>query len=43
MDKKRDKPLDKSYFLDDIKDVGMPENVLSPNREYLMNLVDDII
>lgn len=41
--KKRDKQLYKSYFLDYIKDGGMPENVLSPNREYLMNLVDDII
>jgi hypothetical protein len=41
--KKRDKQLYKTYFLDYIKDGGMPENVLSPNREYLMNLVDDII
>ena len=41
--KRRDKQLYKSYFLDYIKDGGMPENVLSPNREYLMNLVDDII
>ena len=41
--KKRDKQLYKSYFLDYIKDGGMPENVLNPNREYLMNLVDDII
>ncbi len=41
--KKRDKQLYKSYFLDYIKDGGMPENVLKPNREYLMNLVDDII
>ena len=41
--KKRDKQLYKSYFLDYIKDGGIPENVLNPNREYLMNLVDDII
>ena len=41
--KKRDKQLYKSYFLDYIKNGGMPENVLNPNREYLMNLVDDII
>lgn len=41
--KKRDKQLYRSYFLDYIKDGGMPENVLNPNREYLMNLVDDII
>lgn len=41
--KKRDKQLYKSYFLEYIKDGGMPENVLNPNREYLMNLVDDII
>ena len=39
----RDKQLYKSYFLDYIKDGGLPENVLNPNREYLMNLVDDII
>jgi len=41
--KKRDSQLHKSYFLDYCKDGGMPENVLNPNREYLMNLVDDII
>ncbi len=41
--KKRDNDLLKSYFLDYIKIGGMPENVLNPNREYLMNLVDDII
>lgn len=41
--KKRDKQLYKSYFLEYIKDGGMPENVLNPSREYLMNLVDDII
>ena len=37
--KKRDSQLHKSYFLDYCKDGGMPENVLNPNREYLMNLV----
>ena len=41
--KKRDKQLYKSYFLEYCKDGGLPENVLNPNREYLMNLVDDII
>ena len=41
--KKRDKQLYKTYFLDYCKSGGMPENVLNPNREYLMNLVDDII
>jgi predicted AAA+ superfamily ATPase len=41
--KKRDSQLHKSYFLDYCKDGGIPENVLNPSREYLMNLVDDII
>ncbi len=41
--KKRDKQLYKSHFLEYCKVGGLPENVLSPNREYLMNLVDDII
>lgn len=41
--KKRDQQLLKSYFLEYCKVGGMPENVLNPNREYLMNLVDDII
>jgi len=41
--KKRDKQLYKSHFLDYCKVGGLPENVLNPNREYLMNLVDDII
>ena len=41
--KKRDSQLYKSYFLEYIKVGGLPENVLNPNREYLMNLVDDII
>lgn len=41
--KKRDSQLYKSYFIDYCKDGGLPENVLNPSREYLMNLVDDII
>ncbi len=41
--KKRDNSLLKSYFLDYIRIGGLPENVLNPGREYLMNLVDDII
>jgi predicted AAA+ superfamily ATPase len=41
--KKRDQQLYKSYFLEYCRDGGLPENVLNPNREYLMNLVDDII
>ena len=41
--KKRDNQLYKSYFIEYCKDGGLPENVLKPNREYLMNLVDDII
>ena len=39
----RDRQLYKSYFLEYCKTGGMPENVLNPNREYLMNLVDNII
>jgi len=41
--KKRDKQLYKSHFLEYCKVGGLPENALNPNREYLMNLVDDII
>ncbi len=41
--KKRDKQLYKSHFLEYCKVGGLPENVLNPNRDYLMNLVDDII
>ncbi len=41
--RKRDRQLYKSYFLEYCKVGGLPENVLNPNREYLMNLVDDII
>ncbi len=41
--KKKDDVLNESYFKDYIKEGGLPENVLNPSREYLMNLVDDII
>jgi predicted AAA+ superfamily ATPase len=41
--KKRDKQLYKTHFLEYCRVGGLPENVLNPNREYLMNLVDDII
>jgi len=41
--KNRDKQLYKSHFLEYCKVGGLPENVLNPNREYLMKLVDDII
>jgi predicted AAA+ superfamily ATPase len=41
--KKRDSQLYKTYFLEYIKVGGLPENVLDPNREYLMNLIEDII
>jgi hypothetical protein len=41
--KKRDAHLYPAYFKDYIRDGGLPENVLSPSREYLMNLLDDII
>ncbi|MEW5815770.1 MAG: ATP-binding protein [Spirochaetota bacterium] len=41
--KKRDAILNESYFREYLRDGGLPENVLNPNRETLMNLVDDII
>ncbi len=41
--KKRDSILNESYFEDYIREGGLPENVIEPDREYLMNLVDDII
>ncbi len=41
--KNRDSILNESYFEDYIKEGGLPENVIEPNREYLMNLIDDII
>ncbi|MBP7284899.1 MAG: ATP-binding protein [Leptospiraceae bacterium] len=41
--KKRDSALLDSYFKDYIKIGGLPENILYPERQYLMGLVDDII
>ncbi|KPA14547.1 ATPase AAA [Candidatus Magnetomorum sp. HK-1] len=41
--KKRDTHLYQSFFKDYIREGGLPENVLNPSREYLMNLVEDII
>ncbi len=41
--KKRDDVLNEAFFKDYIREGGIPENVLSPDREYLMTLVDDII
>ena len=41
--KKRDNILNESYFEDYTREGGLPENVLDPDREYLMNLIDDII
>lgn len=41
--RKREEYLLDSYFKDYIRDGGMPENVINPSREYLVNLVDDII
>jgi hypothetical protein len=41
--KKRDSNLLDSYFKDYIKIGGLPENILYPERQYLMGLVDDII
>jgi uncharacterized protein len=41
--KQRDKILNDSYFRDYMREGGLPENILNPSREYLMNLVDDII
>jgi predicted AAA+ superfamily ATPase len=40
---KKDQQLLDSYFRDYIREGGLPENVLQPSRDYLMNLVDDII
>ena len=40
---KRDQQLLDSYFRDYIREGGLPEHVLQPGRDYLMNLVDDII
>lgn len=41
--KKSESYLLDSYFKDYIKEGGMPENVLRPDRGYLSNLVQDII
>ncbi|MDD3044432.1 MAG: ATP-binding protein [Candidatus Delongbacteria bacterium] len=41
--KNRDIKLYQSYFLEYIKTGGMPENIINPGREYLMNLIEDII
>lgn len=41
--KQRDGILNDTYFREFLSTGGLPENVLNPNREYLMNLVDDII
>lgn len=41
--KKRDDILNESHFKDYMQTGGLPENVLNPDRQYLMSLVDDII
>lgn len=41
--KKRNSFLNESYFEDYMKEGGLPENVLEPDRQYLMDLIDDII
>ena len=41
--KKRDKPLLEGYFEDFLQTGGIPEYVLTKEREYLHTLVDDII
>lgn len=41
--KKSETYLLETYFKDYMREGGMPENVLNPSREYLMNLIDDII
>ncbi len=40
---RRDAQLLDRYFRDYVRDGGLPEHVLHPSRDYLMNLVDDII
>ncbi len=40
---RRDVQLLDRYFRDYVRDGGLPEHVLYPSRDYLMNLVDDII
>lgn len=41
--KKSEEYLLETYFKDYMREGGMPENVLNPSREYLMNLIDTII
>ncbi|MGE5343869.1 MAG: ATP-binding protein [Candidatus Omnitrophota bacterium] len=41
--KKRDHQLLETYFLDFLRSGGIPEYVLLKQREYLQNLIDDII
>lgn len=40
---RRDAQLLDSYFRSYLREGGLPEHVLHPSRDYLMNLVDDII
>lgn len=40
---RRDAQLLDRYFRDYVREGGLPEHVLHPSRDYLMNLVDDII
>ena len=40
---RRDRQLLDSHFRTFIRDGGLPEHVLYPSRDYLMNLVDNII
>lgn len=41
--KQRDRKLQEPYFEDFMKSGGIPEYVLNSEREYIINLVDDII
>ena len=40
---RKDSRLLDGYFRDYVRHGGLPEHVLHPSRDYLMNLVDDII
>jgi len=40
---KKDLQLLDVYFLDYMREGGLPENIVYPTRDYLMNLADDII
>ncbi len=40
---RKDAHLLDAYFLQFVRDGGLPEHVLHPSRDYLMSLVDDII